>query len=337
MAANVSISYLFSGEEYIVSLLNREKAIYEIQGIKLPFRLMEFMKFRLWGYLVSVLVIIVSFFFIFTKGFNWGLDFTGGVVVDTHFSQPADLEKIRSQLIQSGIESPLVQTTGTVRDVMIRLPATEDANIGDHLKGMLTQLDDDIQIRSIEFVGPNVGDELTQGAIYATLATLGMLLIYVGMRFEWRLAMGGVLSLAHDVIVTLGAFSYLQIEMDLTFIAAILSVVGYSLNDSIVVFDRVRENFRKIRRTSTIDIIDISLTQTLSRTIMTSLTTLIVVVALFIFGGPTIHSFSLALLIGIGFGTYSSIFIAIAIAFDLGLDREHMIPPKVEKDIEELP
>ena len=281
------------------------------------------MKFRLWGYLASVVIIAVSLFFVFTKGFNWGLDFTGGVVVDTHFSQPADLEKIRSTLVQNGIESPLVQTTGGVRDVMIRLPATDDAQIGDHVKKMLNTLDSDIQIRSIEFVGPNVGEELTQGAIYATLATLIMLLLYVGMRFEWRLATGGVLSLAHDVIVTLGAFSYLQIEMDLTFIA---------------VFDRVRENFRKIRRISAIDIIDISLTQTLSRTIMTSLTTLIVVVALYVFGGPTIHSFSLALLIGIGFGTYSSIFIAIAIAYDLGLNREHMVQPKVNKDdIDEMP
>ena len=321
-----------------MNLENRSQPIKEIQGIKLPFRLVEFMKFRLWGYLASVVIIAVSLFFVFTKGFNWGLDFTGGVVVDTHFSQPADLEKIRSTLVQNGIESPLVQTTGGVRDVMIRLPATDDAQIGDHVKKMLNTLDSDIQIRSIEFVGPNVGEELTQGAIYATLATLIMLLLYVGMRFEWRLATGGVLSLAYDVIVTLGAFSYLQIEMDLTFIAAILSVVGYSLNDSIVVFDRVRENFRKIRRVSAIDIIDISLTQTLSRTIMTSLTTLIVVVALYVFGGPTIHSFSLALLIGIGFGTYSSIFIAIAIAYDLGLNREHMVQPKVNKDdIEELP
>ena len=321
-----------------MNLENRSQPIKEIQGIKLPFRLVEFMKFRLWGYLASVVIIAVSLFFVFTKGFNWGLDFTGGVVVDTHFSQPADLEKIRSTLVQNGIESPLVQTTGGVRDVMIRLPATDDAQIGDHVKKMLNTLDSDIQIRSIEFVGPNVGEELTQGAIYATLATLIMLLLYVGMRFEWRLATGGVLSLAHDVIVTLGAFSYLLIEMDLTFIAAILSVVGYSLNDSIVVFDRVRENFRKIRRISAIDIIDISLTQTLSRTIMTSLTTLIVVVALYVFGGPTIHSFSLALLIGIGFGTYSSIFIAIAIAYDLGLNREHMVQPKVNKDdIDEMP
>src|SRR5699024_2026673 len=169
----------------------------------------------------------------------------------------------------------------------------------------------------------------TTSAIYATLITLAMLLLYVGLRFEWRLALGAILSLAHDVIVTLGFFAMLQVEIDLTFVAAILSVIGYSLNDSIVVFDRVRENFRKIRRASTVEIINISLSQTLSRTLMTSITTLIVVIALLLFGGPTIHSFSLALLIGIGFGTYSSIYIAIALALNFGLKREHMLPPKV--------
>lgn len=312
--------------------------IREINGIKLPFPLTEFMKVRKWGYILSALLMVISLFFIITKGFNWGLDFTGGVVFDTHFSQSANLEQIRSKLHENGIESPVVQTTGSVRDVMIRLPASNnDSTIGEHVKSMLQNVDKDIQIRSIEFVGPNVGEELAQGAVYATLATLAMVLIYVGSRFEWRLGFGSIASLAHDVIITLGVFSALQIEIDLTFVAAILSVVGYSINDSIVVFDRVRENFRKIRRLDTIDIIDISLTQTLSRTIITSVTTLVVVMALFFFGGPSIHNFSLALLVGIGFGTYSSIFVAIAIAYDVGLRREHMIPPKVDKEIDELP
>lgn len=312
--------------------------IREINGIKLPFPLTEFMKVRKLGYILSALLMVISLFFIITKGFNWGLDFTGGVVFDTHFSQPANLEQIRSKLHENGIESPVVQTTGSVQDVMIRLPASNnDSAIGEHVKNMLQNVDKDIQIRSIEFVGPNVGEELAQGAVYATLATLAMVLIYVGARFEWRLGFGGIASLAHDVIITLGVFSALQIEIDLTFVAAILSVVGYSINDSIVVFDRVRENFRKIRRLDTIDIIDISLTQTLSRTIITSVTTLVVVIALFFFGGPSIHNFSLALLVGIGFGTYSSIFVAIAIAYDVGLRREHMIPPKVDKEIDELP
>lgn len=312
--------------------------IREINGIKLPFPLTEFMKVRKFGYILSALLTVISLFFIITKGFNWGLDFTGGVVFDTHFSQSANLEQIRSKLHENGIESPVVQTTGSVQDVMIRLPASNnDSTIGEHVKSMLQNVDKDIQIRSIEFVGPNVGEELAQGAVYATLATLAMVLIYVGSRFEWRLGFGSIASLAHDVIITLGVFSALQIEIDLTFVAAILSVVGYSINDSIVVFDRVRENFRKIRRLDTIDIIDISLTQTLSRTIITSVTTLVVVMALFFFGGPSIHNFSLALLVGIGFGTYSSIFVAIAIAYDVGLRREHMIPPKVDKEIDELP
>ncbi|HHE9492090.1 TPA: protein translocase subunit SecF [Haemophilus influenzae] len=312
--------------------------IREINGIKLPFPLTEFMKVRKLGYILSALLMVISLFFIITKGFNWGLDFTGGVVFDTHFSQSANLEQIRNKLHENGIESPVVQTTGSVQDVMIRLPASNnDSTIGEHVKNMLQNVDKDIQIRSIEFVGPNVGEELAQGAVYATLATLAMVLIYVGSRFEWRLGFGGIASLAHDVIITLGVFSALQIEIDLTFVAAILSVVGYSINDSIVVFDRVRENFRKIRRLDTIDIIDISLTQTLSRTIITSVTTLVVVMALFFFGGPSIHNFSLALLVGIGFGTYSSIFVAIAIAYDVGLRREHMIPPKVDKEIDELP
>ncbi|HHF0182561.1 TPA: protein translocase subunit SecF [Haemophilus influenzae] len=312
--------------------------IREINGIKLPFPLTEFMKVRKLGYILSALLMVISLFFIITKGFNWGLDFTGGVVFDTHFSQSANLEQIRNKLHENGIESPVVQTTGSVQDVMIRLPASNnDSTIGEHVKSMLQNVDKDIQIHSIEFVGPNVGEELAQGAVYATLATLAMVLIYVGSRFEWRLGFGSIASLAHDVIITLGVFSALQIEIDLTFVAAILSVVGYSINDSIVVFDRVRENFRKIRRLDTIDIIDISLTQTLSRTIITSVTTLVVVMALFFFGGPSIHNFSLALLVGIGFGTYSSIFVAIAIAYDVGLRREHMIPPKVDKEIDELP
>ncbi|WP_373604352.1 protein translocase subunit SecF [Aggregatibacter sp. HMT-949] len=312
--------------------------IREINGIKLPFPLTEFMKVRKWGYLFSAFAMVISLFFIITKGFNWGLDFTGGVVFDTRFSQVANLDQIRAKLNEHGIESPIVQTTGSVQDVMIRLPAADnDVTIGDRVKAMLVELDPNIKIKSVEFVGPNVGEELAQGAVYATLATLAMMLLYVGSRFEWRLGFGGIASLAHDVIITLGVFSALQVEMDLTFVAAILSVVGYSINDSIVVFDRVRENFRKIRRLDTIDIIDISLTQTLSRTIMTSATTLIVVIALFFFGGPSIHNFSLALLVGIGFGTYSSIFIAIAIAYDVGLRREHMIPPKADREVDELP
>lgn len=306
----------------------------DVADIKLPYKLIPFMKYRFIGFIFSIIVSALCIFTIATKGFNWGLDFTGGTVIETQFSQPADLPKLRSELENSGYGSALVQTTGSQRDLMIRLSANAgDMSVGNKVMDMIHQkLDPNATIKSIEFVGPNVGEELTQGAIYATLATLAMLLIYVGTRFEWRLAVGGIVALFHDVLVTLGVFSFLQIELDLTFVAAILSVVGYSLNDSIVVFDRVRENFSKIRRLSSIEVVDISLSQTLSRTLMTSVTTLFVVLALFYLGGPTLHSFSLALLIGIAFGTYSSIYIAIGVALQLGLKREHMVQPKVEKE-----
>ncbi|KMK51331.1 preprotein translocase subunit SecF [[Actinobacillus] muris] len=302
--------------------------------IKLPYRLLPFMRYRKFGYISSILITIFCLFTIFTKGFNWGLDFTGGTVIETNFSQPADLGKVRELLEENGYPSATVQTFGSQKDVMIRLPASAgDMNVGTTVMNLIHQkLDANANIQSIEFVGPNVGEELTQGAIYATLATLAMLLIYVGLRFEWRLAAGAVIALFHDVIVTIGVFSLLQIEIDLTFVAAILSVVGYSLNDSIVVFDRVRENFPKVRRAESAEIVDISLSQTLSRTLMTSITTLVVVIALYVLGGPTLHSFSLALLIGIGFGTYSTIYIAVGIALDLGLKREHMSQPVVEKE-----
>lgn len=305
-----------------------------ISDVKLPYRLIPFMKYRFVAYAFSLIVTALCIWTVAVKGFNWGLDFTGGTVIETTFSQPADLGKVRSVLEQNGYGSALVQTTGSQTELMIRLGAAEgDMSLGNKVMELIhQQVDQKATIKSIEFVGPNVGEELTQGAIYATLATLAMILVYVGVRFEWRLGTGGVIALFHDVMVTIGIFSFLQIEIDLTFVAAILSVVGYSLNDSIVVFDRVRENFPKIRRGSSQEVIDVSLSQTLSRTLMTSITTIVVVLALYFLGGPTLHSFSLALLIGITFGTYSTIFVAISVALDLGLKREHMIQPVVEKE-----
>lgn len=306
-----------------------------LTDIKLPYKLIPFMKYRKFGFVFSIIITILCVYSIVTKGFNWGLDFTGGTVLETTFSQPADLPKLRETLGEHGYGSALVQTFGGAKDVMIRLPAASgnDMALGNKIMDIIhQQVDPQAVMQRIEFVGPNVGEELTLGAIYGTLATLGMLLIYVGMRFEWRLAVGGIVALFHDVMVTIGVFSFLQIEIDLTFVAAILSVVGYSLNDSIVVFDRVRENFSKVRRVSSVEVVDISLSQTLSRTLMTSVTTLFVVLALLWLGGPTLYSFSLALLIGIAFGTYSSIYIAVGLALQLGLKREHMIQAVVEKE-----
>lgn len=314
-----------------MATIEKEK---DASEIKLPYKLIPFMKYRYVGFVFSLIVSALCIFSIVTKGFNWGLDFTGGTVIETHFSQPADLGKVRDVLENNGYGSALVQNTGSSRDLMIRLPASAgDKDVGNKIMDIIHKdLDAGASIKSVEFVGPNVGEELTYGAIWATLATLAMLLIYVGTRFEIRLAVGGISALFHDVLVTVGLFSFLQIEIDLTFVAAILSVVGYSLNDSIVVFDRVRENFSKVRRVTSEEVIDISLSQTLSRTLMTSVTTLFVVLALYWLGGPTLHSFSLALLVGIAFGTYSSIYIAIGVALQLGLKREHMQKPVVEKE-----
>ncbi|MGL5237389.1 MAG: protein translocase subunit SecF, partial [Plesiomonas shigelloides] len=229
-----------------------------------------------------------------------------------------------------------VQNFGTSRDVMVRMPPKDDIKGEELGRRVLTAIqqgvDAQAQVHRIEFVGPNVGSELAQAGGMAILVSLLSILIYVGIRFEWRLAAGAVLSLAHDVLLTLGVLSLFHIELDLTIVASLLSVVGYSLNDTIVVFDRIRENFRKVRRGTPRDILNLSLTQTLSRTLMTSATTLVVVLSLFVFGGALIHGFATVMLIGILIGTYSSIYVASALALKLGVKREHMLQPVVEKE-----
>ncbi|PKF50883.1 protein translocase subunit SecF [Enterovibrio nigricans] len=301
----------------------------------------DFMRLSKPAYIFSALMIAASIFTLSTKWLNWGLDFTGGTLIEVGFEQPADLPKIREALSAKGFGDAIVQNFGTSRDVMVRLRPRED------MQGELlgTQILDAIKVgtgqavemRRIEFVGPNVGEELTEAGGLAIIASLLCILLYVSVRFEWRLATGAVASLAHDVIITLGIFSFMQIEVDLTIVAALLTVVGYSLNDTIVVFDRVRENFRKMRKGDSADIMNESISQTLSRTIITSGTTLFVVVALFLQGGAMIHGFAAALLIGITVGTYSSIYVASALALSLGLTREHLLPPPpVEKEGEEF-
>lgn len=308
----------------------------EIQedDIKLSRKLVHFMKYRPAGYIFSSTVILLALFMIITRGFNWGIDFTGGITIETTFSKSVNLPKLRNVIIDNGYRGSIVQPLGGTKDIMIRIPA--DVGTKDAASRVVSIIKQDISknvvIDNISFEGPQVGKSLTRSSVYATLATLLMLLVYVGFRFEWRLGLGAILSLAHDVTATLGVFAFLQWQINLTFVAAILSVIGYSLNDSIVVFDRVRENFRKMRKASTEKIIDTSLTQTLSRTIMTSLTTWMVSAVLFFFGGTSLHTFSLALLIGIGFGTYSSIYIAIALAYDFKLSRKHMVHPVRRSD-----
>ncbi|MGL4827199.1 MAG: protein translocase subunit SecF [Vibrionaceae bacterium] len=301
----------------------------------------NFMKINRYAYMFSALLIVLSLLCLSTKWLNWGLDFTGGTLIEVSFDQPADLTKVRSVLAEKGFGDAVVQNFGTAREVMVRLrPRAELEN--EQLATQILQIlkegtGSTVEVQRAEFVGPNVGDELAEAGFLAIVVSLVCILLYITMRFEWRLALGAVASLAHDVIITLGVFSLLQLEIDLTIVAALLTVVGYSLNDTIVVYDRVRENFRKIRNESPAEIVNISISQTLSRTTITSGTTLVVVIALFVQGGPMIHGFSLALLLGISFGTFSSIYIASALALSLGVTREHLLPPApVEKEGAEL-
>ncbi|MCT7655852.1 protein translocase subunit SecF [Oceanimonas sp. NS1] len=306
--------------------------MFEILKTKEP---LPFMRFSKGATVLSLVLIGLCFFSLATRGLNWGLDFTGGTVVEVAFEQAVELDGVREQLDGAGLAGATVQHFGTSRDLLIRMPPQEGADVqqqGDAVMAAMQQLSADAEMKRLEFVGPSIGKELAEQGGLAILVALLCILIYVGMRFEWRLASGAVLSLAHDVIITLGVFSWLQIEVDLTIVAALLTVVGYSLNDTIVVFDRVRENFRRVREATTARVFDEAITDTLSRTLITSATTLVVVVALFMKGGALIHGFATALLLGIGFGTYSSIYIASAWAMLLGVKREHMLPPVVEKE-----
>ncbi|MUI55400.1 protein translocase subunit SecF [Aliivibrio fischeri] len=299
----------------------------------------DFMRWSKAAFLFSMLMIVASIATLSTKWLNWGLDFTGGTLIEVGFEQPAQLPDIRSALEAKGFGDATVQNFGTARDVIVRLQPRENVKgeeLGNQIISAIKEgTGEQVEMRRIEFVGPNVGDELTEAGGLAILVSLLCILAYVSMRFQWRLAAGAVLALAHDIIITLGIFSFLQIEVDLTIIAALLTVVGYSLNDTIVVFDRIRENFLKMRKGDSNDIINDAITQTLSRTLITSATTLFVVIALFTQGGAMIHGFALALLLGITIGTYSSIYVASALALKLGITREHLMPTPIDKEGEE--
>ena len=303
-------------------------------------KVVDFMRWSKVAFVFSLLMIAGSIGTIATKGLNWGLDFTGGTLIEVSFKEPANLPLIRESLEKAGFGDAVVQNFGTARDVMVRLQPRDDVKgevLGNQIIDALKQgTAQSVEMRRIEFVGPNVGDELAEAGGMAILIALLCILLYVSLRFEWRLAAGAVMSLAHDIIITVGIFSLLQVEVDLTIVAALLTVVGYSLNDTIVVFDRIRENFRKMRKESPAEIMNHSISQTLSRTLITSGTTLFVVIALFVLGGSMIHGFALALLIGITIGTYSSIYVASALALKLGITREHLMPTPVEKEGEEF-
>lgn len=294
----------------------------------------DFLGKRHFAAIFSGFLLIVSIASLAVQGLKLGIDFTGGTLVELGYKQAVDLKQLRSKLESAGFGDTTVQNFGSSHDVLIRLQPKEgksDAEISTEVAvAANTAMSEQGDLRRVEFVGPQVGDELTEDGGLALLYSLFGILIYVAWRFEYKFALGSVAALAHDVLITLGIFSVFQLEFDLTVLAAILAVIGYSLNDTIVVYDRIRENFRLLRKGSSEEVMNSSLNQTLSRTIMTSVTTLLVLIALAILGGEIIHNFAIALTIGVVIGTYSSIFVASPLVLALGVSKEDLMMPAVE-------
>jgi len=294
------------------------------------------MRLRKPAMILSGVLMLLSLFSLFTFKLNVGIDFTGGSIVEVGYQQAVELEPIRNALENQGFGDAIVQHFGSASEVLIRLvpDAEKDkAELSSEIIGLLQAANDSaIDVRRVDFVGPQVGEELTEDGGLAVLYALIAILIYVAFRFEYRFSFGAVAALVHDVLITLGIFSVLQLDFDLSVLAAILAVIGYSLNDTIVVFDRVRENFRKIRKKTSLEVVNISINQTISRTLMTSFTTLLVLLSLFFLGGEVIHAFAMALIIGVLIGTYSSIYIATTTALQLGISRSDLLLPDKEGD-----
>ena len=294
-------------------------------------KVINFMGQRKLAVLFSGLLLLVSIVSLATKQLNWGLDFTGGTLVEIHYSATADLNAIRSTLETQGYAGSSVMSFGSDQDVLIRLPQGYSDAEGTALLSLLQEtFVGDVELRRMEFVGPQVGDELREQGGLAMLLAIGLVTLYVAFRFQLKFALGAVAALLHDVIITLGFFSLTGMEFNLTVLAAILAVVGYSINDTIVVFDRIRENFRKLRRAGPVEVVDIAISETLARTLVTSGTTLMVVLALAIFGGEMIFGFAVALIVGILIGTYSSIYVASAWTLMMGVTKEDLMLPVKE-------
>lgn len=291
-----------------------------------------FMSWRKTGAVISITTFVLSVFFIATKGLNLGVDFTGGTVLEVGYTQTADLQKIRSVLSDLQMPDASVQNFGTSRDVMIRLPLRPEissAQLSETVLAALKQADSTVEMRRVEFVGPQVGQELLEnGALALLFVSLGIV-AYLAMRFEWKFGVAGIIANLHDVVIIVGFFAFFQWEFSLTVLAAVLAILGYSVNESVVIFDRIRENFRKQRRASISQVIDNAITLTMSRTIITHGSTQMVVIAMLLFGGEVLHYFALALTIGILFGIYSSIMVGSSILMLLGVKREDLV--KLEK------
>ncbi len=294
----------------------------------------DFMGKRMMALIFSLALIIGSIASLASKGLNFGLDFTGGTLLEVGYPQAVELNEIRAALDKANFGDAVVQHFGTAKDVLVRIAPREgisSSQIGDTILKVLQEASNGTAtMRRQEYVGPQVGDELRDDGGLAMIIAIGCILVYVMLRFEWRFALGSVAALVHDVMIVLGCFALFQWDFDLTVMAAVLAVIGYSLNDTIVVFDRIRENFRRIRKGTSTEVVNTSLNQTLSRTLMTSGTTLLVVLAMFFMGGELIHVFSLALIVGILVGTYSSIYVASTTALALKISRTNLLP--VEKE-----
>jgi preprotein translocase subunit SecF len=296
-----------------------------------------FMRHALIFNVISILTFVAAVFFLVTKGLHLSIEFTGGTVMEVSYQKPADLDKIRNTIEKLGYTDTQVQSFGTAQDVMIRLPAQTGLNATQQSETVVTALkadDADVQLKRVEFVGPQVGDELAHDGLMALGMVVLGIIIYLALRFEWKFAIAAAFANLHDVVIILGFFAFFQWEFSLTVLAAVLAVLGYSVNESVVVFDRVREAFRDRRfgKLATPEVMNHAITQTMSRTVITHGSTEIMVLAMFFFGGPTLHYFSLALTIGIMFGIYSSVFVAAAIAMWLGVKREDLIKPVKPKE-----
>jgi preprotein translocase subunit SecF len=300
-----------------------------------------FMATRKVWYGLSIALMLIAFASFYLRGLNLAIDFTGGVRAEATFGGVANIDAVRHGLEAAGFREPQVQNFGTSHDIAIRLPSEagqSGAAIRARVEGVLKAVDASAELRSIEVVGPQVGNELKSKAVQALAAALFLIFCYIALRFHtWRLSLGAILAVLHDPILVLGVFSLTQTPFDLTVVGAMLAVIGYSLNDTVVVFDRIRERFEASRRLAPLVVLDQSINQTLSRTIMTKVTTLIVVVVLYVLGGPALAGFSEALIIGIVAGTYSSIYISAAVALDCGLKAEHLLPASAKKPVDDLP
>jgi preprotein translocase subunit SecF len=294
-----------------------------------------FMRHALIFNVISFATFVLAVFFLFSRGLHLSVEFTGGTVMEVGYTQAADVGKVRDTVASLGYTDVQVQTFGSAREVMIRLPAQKGVSTAQQSDRVMTALkaqDAQVELRRTEFVGPQVGEELAQDGLKALAMVVVGIMIYLAFRFEWKYAVAAIIANLHDVIIILGFFAFFQWEFSLAVLAAVLAVLGYSVNESVVIFDRIRENFRRFRKMQTVEIIDNAITSTISRTIITHGSTQIMVLSMLLFGGPTLHYFAMALTIGILFGIYSSVFVAAAIAMWLGIKREDLIKPTSKKD-----